>query len=104
VDITRSTIPGIGHSHDCRTRDGQRSGVLVEHTGRRRLLTYGSGDGDDGDACDDGRATEQILMDADEADQLADLLHQRSVADRLAELERRVAELARTPAPRQIDA
>ncbi len=98
MDITRSTIPGVGHSYDCQTRDGQLFRVLVEHTGRRRLLAYGSG------GSDDGRPTQQIIVDPDEADQLADLLHQRSVADRLAELERRVAELARTPAQRQIDA
>lgn len=99
MDITRSTIPGVGHSHDCRTRAGQRFGVLVEHSGRRRLLTYGTRHRDD-----DGAPAEQILLDADEADQLADLLHQRSVADRLAALERRVAGLDRNPANRQIDA
>ncbi|TQM03040.1 hypothetical protein [Pseudonocardia kunmingensis] len=99
MDITRTTIPGVGHSHDCRTRAGQRFGVLVEHTGRRHLLTYGTGHGDD-----DGEPAEQILLDADEADQLADLLHQRSAADRLAALERRVAELDRSRANREIDA
>jgi TrkA domain protein len=96
VDIIRNTIPGIGHSHDCTTRAGQRFGVLVEHTGRRRLLVHGRG-GDDA-------VPEQIVLDPDEADQLADLLHQRSVADRLAELERQVAELARNPVDRRIDA
>lgn len=99
MEITRTTIPGVGHSHDCRTRAGQRFGVLVERSGRRRLLTYGTGRPDD-----DAAPAEQILLDADEADQLADLLHQRSVADRLAELERRVAELATSPANPQIDA
>ena len=98
MDITRNTIPGVGHSHDVTTRGGQRFGVLVEHTGRRLLLVHGRGDG-----ADDG-VPDQIVLDPDEADQLADLLHQRSVADRLAELERQVAGLARGPANRRIDA
>lgn len=95
MDITRNTIPGIGHAHDCTTRSGHRFGVLVEHTGRRRLLVHGRGDDE---------VPEHIVLEPDEADQLADLLHQRSVADRLAELERQVAELARRPANRPIDA
>ena len=86
MDITRNTIPGIGHAHDCTTRAGHRFGVLVEHTGRRRLLVHGRVDDE---------VPEQVVLDSDEGDLLADLLHQRSVADRLAELERQVAELAR---------
>lgn len=99
VDITRHTIPGIGHTHDCRTRAGQRFAVLVEHAGGRRLHLYGPDRSND-----DGEPTQQILLEPDEADQLADLLHQRSVADRLADLERRVAELAGSAADRRIDA
>jgi TrkA domain protein len=99
LDITVSTIPGVGRFHDCRTRAGRRLGVLVEHTGGRRLYVYGPGTPDD-----DGEPTRQFVLEPDEADQLADLLHQRSVADRLAELERRVSELVNTPADRRIDA
>lgn len=94
MDITRNTIPGVGHTHDCTTRAGQRFGVVVEHSGRRLLLFDGR----------DDEVPEQVVLDPDEADLLADLLHQRSVADRLAELERQVAELARGPANRAIDA
>lgn len=96
VDVMRSTIPGVGHAHDLRTRGGQRFGVVVGHDGGRRLLTYGSED--------TSAPAAEILLDADEADQLADLLHQRSVADRLATLERRVAELAGSPVSGRIDA
>ena len=98
MDISRNTIPGVGHSHDCITRAGQRFGVFVEHSGRRLLVVHGRGD------ATDGVPAQQIVLDPDEADQLADLLHQRSVDDRLAELERQVAELARGPANRRIDA
>ncbi|OLT02144.1 hypothetical protein BJF90_05225 [Pseudonocardia sp. CNS-004] len=98
MDITRNTIPGVGHSYDCTNRAGQRFGVLVEHTGRRLLFVHGRGGG-----LDDG-VPERIVLDPDEADELADLLHQRSVADRLAELERQVAGLARGPANRRTDA
>jgi len=85
VDITRHTIPGVGHSYDCHPRDGQQFGVLVEYTGRRTLLVYEP----------DGEHVQQIVLAPDEADQVADLLHQRSVADRLADLERRVARLVK---------
>jgi TrkA domain protein len=97
VDITPSTIPGVGHSHEITTRTGRRFSVLVEHTGRRVLLVDRTGGADDA-------VREQIVLDPDEADQLADLLHQRSVADRLAELERQVARLAGNPANRRVDA
>lgn len=99
MEISRSTIPGVGHVHDCRTRGGQRFTVLVERSGSRQLHFYGPAVPDD-----DGEPAQRIVLDPDEADQLADLLHQRSVADRLAELERRVAELVRGQAARQIDA
>lgn len=38
-------------------------------------------------------ATQTVILDHDEADQVASVLQSRSVADRLAFLERRVAEL-----------
>jgi TrkA domain protein len=97
VDVTRSTIPGVGHAHELHTRGGQRFAVVVERDGRRQLVTYAGG-------VDDDAPAQEIVLDADEADQLADLLHQRSVADRLAALERRVAELAGSPAGGGIDA
>jgi len=85
VDITRTTVPGIGVVHHFLTRGGQRFGVLLDQTGRRSLLLYGPGDPD--------VPAERILLEHDEADQIAEVLHSSPVADRLANLERRLAEL-----------
>ena len=85
MDITRTTVPGAGVVHHFLTRGGQRFGVLVDHAGRRALLHYGPGDPDVPD--------QRIALEHDEADQLAEILHSSSVADRLANLERRLSEL-----------
>lgn len=80
MDISHTTVPGTGTLHHCVTRGGQTVGVLEDKSGRRRLLVYGSDELD--------VPTQTIIMDSDEADQVADLLHTRSIADRLAALER----------------
>ncbi|MEN3535733.1 hypothetical protein AAH991_11515 [Microbispora sp. ZYX-F-249] len=85
MDVTRATLPGVATVvHQCVTRDGQRFGVLVEKSGRRRLLVYDSAEPD--------TPLQAITLDQREADQLADILHSRPVLDRLAHLERRFAE------------
>ncbi|MEV4458462.1 hypothetical protein ACWEQG_03310 [Microbispora sp. NPDC004025] len=85
MDVTRATLPGVAAVvHQCVTRDGQRFGVLVEKSGRRRLLVYDSAEPD--------TPLQAINLDQREADQLADILHSRPVLDRLAHLERRFAE------------
>jgi TrkA domain protein len=81
--ISGHTVPGTGTVHHCQTRRGRRFGVVVEHSGRRTLVVYVT---DDPDA--PGHA---LVLDRDEADGLAQLLHDRPAADRLAELERRTA-------------
>ncbi|WP_346109454.1 hypothetical protein [Nonomuraea maheshkhaliensis] len=89
MDVTRMTVPGNGPGrdivHHLVTRAGQRFGLLVESGGRRRFLVYDSADADE--------PVQTIVLDQDEADQIADLLHSRSLPDRLADLERRVARL-----------
>lgn len=88
MDFTYSSVMGIGTVHHVRTRGGQRFGVLVEQ-GRRSLLIY--------DADDDLDAPVQtIAMEQDEADKIAEILHSRPVPDRLADVERRLAELTGT--------
>ncbi|XVQ88656.1 hypothetical protein ACQP2K_14935 [Microbispora siamensis] len=85
MDVTRATLPGIATVvHQCVTRDGQRFGVLVEKSGRRRLVVY--------DPAEPDTLLQAINLDQREADQLADILHSRPVLDRLAHLERRFAE------------
>lgn len=90
MDITRTTVPGVGIVHHLLTRGGQRFGVLVDSSGQRSLLCYGPDDPD--------VPAERIALAHDEADQLAEILHSSPVADRLARLERRLAELRGEPA------
>lgn len=85
MDITRTTVPGVGVVHHFLTRGGQRFGVLVDQAGPRSLLLYGPDDPD--------VPVERIALEHDEADQIAEVLHSSPVADRLASLERRLAEL-----------
>lgn len=84
--IDRTTAPGCGMLNHIVTRDGQRFCVIVEKDGRRRLLTYDDGDDPDVPAT-------SIVLDGDEADQVAELLHSRPIAERVVRLERCVNEL-----------
>ena len=86
MDTTHSTVPGAGVLHDCHTRDGQQFRILVARPGRREIFVYGSAEPD--------RAVARIVLEEDEADQVAELLHSQPITDRIAELERRVAQLA----------
>ncbi|MEU5875929.1 hypothetical protein [Spirillospora sp. NPDC047279] len=118
MELVPSTIPGVGVLHHCRTRRGQRLSVLVEHSGTRSLLVdprpgpdrrpgpgghgppgaaappgpsrspspYGADDGDDVPSV-------RLILEPDEADQIADLLHTRPIPDRLAVLEDRITRL-----------
>ncbi|WP_432932173.1 hypothetical protein ACQPZZ_13845 [Microbispora sp. CA-135349] len=84
MDVTRVTLPGVAAVYQCVTRDGRRFGVLVEKSGRRRLLVY--------DPAKPDTPLQAIILEQREADQLADILHSGPVLDRLARLERRFAE------------
>ncbi|WP_246081234.1 hypothetical protein [Nonomuraea mesophila] len=59
---------------------------MVFDDGRRAVMVY---DGDDADS-----PSHVVELDADEADWVAELLHSRSLADRLSAVERRLAQLA----------
>lgn len=82
MDINHTTVPGVGTVHHLTTRDGQRFGVLVEQ-GKRSLFVFGADDPD--------TPAQTIALAPDEADLLAELLHSRPTADRLADLERKIA-------------
>ncbi|GLW21200.1 hypothetical protein DI270_035800 [Microbispora triticiradicis] len=84
MDVTSATLPGVATVHQCVTRDGRCFGVLVEKSGRRRLLFY--------DPAEPDTVLQAISLEQCEADQLADILHSRPVLDRLADLERRFTE------------
>ena len=91
MHTTRSTVPGNGTVHHAVTRSGHRFAVLVDATERRHLFLYASPDADE--------PSERIVLDPDEADQLADILHSRAIDerrssdDRLTALERRLTEI-----------
>jgi len=84
MHINRATVPGRGALHNIVTRHGQRFSLLVDQVGDRRLFAY-VGDADEPAA--------EIVLDPDEADQLAEILHSQPITDRLLALERRVDEL-----------
>lgn len=87
MHVSRTAAPGTGTVYQCVTRGGQRFGVLADRTGRYRLVVY---------AAESDEPLQSILLEQDEADQLAEILHSRPIADRVAHLERRVAELSGT--------
>lgn len=83
MQITHATVPGVGVMHDISTRDGQQFRLLVEQTGIQ-LFVYGGED----------EPVTTVTLERDEADAVADLLHSTPIPDRMAELERRFAELS----------
>jgi TrkA domain protein len=89
VDITRSTVPGVGTVHHVHTRGGRHFGVLVDTWGRRTLLIYDVRR----PAADPDEPVVHIVIEPDEADELAEILQSRPMSDRLAEVERRLADL-----------
>ena len=86
METTHSTMPGSGVLHDCLTRDGQQFRILVARPGRCEIFIYDSAEPD--------RAVARVVLEEDEADQVAELLHSQPITDRIAALERRVARLA----------
>src|SRR5690606_11016447 len=87
MDINRTTVPGTGSLHHFTTRADRRFAVLAHPDGRRTLIIYHDGppDSNDPDA-----PAQHIELDVDEADQLAEVLHSRSLLDRIARLEHRL--------------
>ncbi|MEV0197200.1 hypothetical protein [Nonomuraea sp. NPDC050691] len=85
MDVTHTTVPGVGTVHHCDTRQGDHLAVIVSGAGRRSLLFY--------DRADPDTPAHTVELEQREADQLAELLHSRPLADRLASVERRLATL-----------
>lgn len=83
--IDRTTVPGNGTLHRIVTRDGEPLCLLVDAASNRHLFTYGGADRD--------VPAREIVLEPDEADRLAEILHSHPLADRLLSLERRVDEL-----------
>jgi TrkA domain protein len=86
MHISRTTVPDNGVVvHHMTTRRGERLCLMVDDRGNRCLFTYDERDRD--------APAWEILLQPDEADQVAEILHSRPIADRLLSLERRVDEL-----------
>jgi TrkA domain protein len=79
--IDRTAVPGGGTLHHIVTRAGGRLCVLVTRDGDRQVFVY-----DDGS----DEPAKELLLAADEADGLAEILHSQPIADRVQSLERRI--------------
>ena len=90
MEITRTSVPGVGMMHHCVTRAGAHFAVLEEQSGSRKLFVYGPATNDPS-VSDEQLAT--IDLDDDEADHVANILHSRPSPDRLADLERRFTQI-----------
>lgn len=80
----RSNVPGGDALHSLVTRSGQEFRILVEESGLRRVYIDDPNDRD--------RLLVEIVLEPDEADEVADLLHSTPIVDRVASLERRLEE------------
>ena len=86
MHIHRTTVPGSDVVvHHITTRGGDRLCLMVDDGDDCHLFTYDRGDLD--------APAWEIVLEPDEADQLAEALHSRPIKDRLLSLERRVDEL-----------
>lgn len=86
MHVSRTSVPGVGFIHHSVTRDGQHLGVLVERSGRRQIFAYGNTD-------DHEEIIARLVLDSDEADYVAGILHSVAISDRIGDLERRFVEL-----------
>jgi TrkA domain protein len=82
VDVERTPLPGIGLRHVFTTARGRRIGVVSHRDGRRDLVIYRRDDPDS--------AAEAVVLSAEEANGLAELLGAARIVERLAELHRQV--------------
>lgn len=91
MDITRTSVSGVGTMHDCITRRGAHFRVLEELSGGRTVFVFGPTAAESQPGPDDQFVA--IELDEDEADIFANLLHSRPIPDRVAHLERLVTEI-----------
>lgn len=91
MDITRTSVSGVGTMHDCVTRRGAHFRVLEKLSGTRTFYAYGPTAAESQPGPDEQFVA--IDLDEDEADILANLLHSRPLSDRVAHLERLVTEI-----------
>jgi K+/H+ antiporter YhaU regulatory subunit KhtT len=83
--IDRTTVAGNGVLHHIAPRRGGRFDLLVDTDNTRQLFTY--------EECDPDVPARAIILEPDEADQVAEILHDNTIGNRLLALERRMREL-----------
>lgn len=77
--IERVALPGIGINHILTFSDGRRLGVICHFDGRRELTMY--------DTADPDAVPGSVVLSADEADRLSDVLNEVVTVDHLTVLE-----------------
>jgi TrkA domain protein len=82
VEFERWELPGIGLQHVMTTAKGRRIGVISHRNGRRDIVLFAADDPD--------TTVETVVLTAEEADAVADLLAASKIVERLADLERQV--------------
>ena len=82
MTVERTALPGVGVAHAITTRAGQRAGVVAHFDGRREIVVY--------DPEDPERALCLLVLEPDEAHQVADLLTATVTVDHLADLEQQL--------------
>ncbi|GAB3276051.1 cation:proton antiporter regulatory subunit [Actinocorallia lasiicapitis] len=91
MDVSRTSLPGIGFRHVFTTERGRQIGVVSHRTGQRDLVLY---DKNDPDTC-----VVTAALTGEEANALAELLGTGRIVERLAELKREVEGLATEKLP-----
>lgn len=86
ADVSETVLPGVGVRHEFSTADGGRVGVLVHRSGRREVLLY---DKRDPDACN-----ARLLLEADDARTLAELLGASQVSAAVTAVQQQIEGLA----------
>lgn len=82
MDLVETLLPGVGIRYELTTRDGSRLGIVVRREGHVEICTY--------DPEDPDRARDVLMLDAEEAAALADVLGAPRLAERFADLSREV--------------
>lgn len=85
MESTHSTVPGKGIIHQYVTRTGDAFSLVINENGTRDLIVYESSDSD--------TPQHTLVLEPDEADQLAESLHTRPLVDRVTAIERRLNQL-----------
>lgn len=91
MEVQRTALPGIGLRHEFVTERGRRVGVISHLAGWREVVIY--------DRQDPDTAAVTLILNAEEANELANLLTYTRVMERLEELHREIEGLVSQKIP-----